>query len=397
MKSLSNFVDVAVLTTRTRWSEVPRLRHQIARVLSRYLPVVFVETPIHWTTWHGTEMEEVEANIVRLRPSNRWNLPTRLKAHVRVADYMLQRKLAADIDLCLRRLGKGGGRALLMNFNHNATRLMQSDAFCASVYICNDDWVAKAPDRWTRRAVERTERAVAASADLCLGVSYPLQQRLMRYNPNVRLLLPAHDFELRSAPAAATQHGPELIKVSFMGELNGRLDYDWVTAAARAPGLEFHMIGPVEIPPSVVASLVSAGVHLHSPKFGAELREFLESMDVLVMPYLVKRGVLAATAPNKLFKYIAAGRPVVISDMPNFIDLGPQVIYRARTAGEFVQQIRAAAAEDDDRARSLRRAIAEEHSWERRGSELFKMLEEAVARRSGSSRDHDHQSETAEA
>jgi hypothetical protein len=265
---------------------------------------------------------------------------------------------------------------VLVNFNHDATVMMESRLFGGRIYVCNDDWVAKAPSgALMKRATAAQEKRVASAADICLAVSYPLVDSLRKHNPDTRLFLPGHDFAVPAGDPAPAPTANRAVRATFMGNLNRRVDCQWVIHAALQPSLELHVIGTVEIDARQVEKLKSAGVHFHEPKFGTELQQFLVGSDVLVIPYHLHDDVLAVTASNKLFSYIAAEKPVVISDMPNFVDLGPGIIYRAHSPESFVRQIAVAAEEDSDLLRLRRREIAVRHSWKERG----KVLREIVA------------------
>lgn len=372
--------DTAVLVTRTVWTEIPRLRHQIARALAGHYRVLFVETPTDWRGTGPTVVEPVEPHVVRCRLSSRGNVPRPARLHLPGVNAMVQRFYMKEIRDCLDRAG-GGGDVVLLNFNHDATRIMASPVFSARLYICNDDWPAKAPGALARLAVGRQEARVARTADCCLAVSYPLVARLERFNPRTRLFLPGHDFP--AAPPERHERRDGRIRATFMGNVNRRVDGEWLSFAARQPDLEVHSIGTVELPDQEAAALRDAGVRFHEPRYGDALRRLLQAADVLVIPYRLLDDVLAVTASNKLFSYIAAGKPVVISDMPHFIDFGPGIIYRASSASDFVARIRAASAEDSDELRVRRGAIAREYGWDQRGQELRRILAELVAERTG--------------
>lgn len=370
-------MKTAVLVTRTRWTEIPRLRHQVARALAGEYRILFVETPASWRENDPEELSEVEADIFRYQLHNRVRLPGQVRSLLPGIHERAQQAYLEDILGALKRLG-WSDPPVLVNFNHDATRIMESERFGAKLYVCNDDWIAKARGRLGKRMAARQEARVAAGADICLAVSHPLVESLRRYNPRTRLFLPGHDF----APAE-TRRGKRArgapIRALFMGNLNRRVNLEWLKHAAAQPGLEMHVVGTVEVDGKVTDGLRRAGIHFHQPKFGAELQRFLEEADVLVIPYLLRADVLAVTASNKLFSYIAAERPVVISDMPHFIDFGPGVIYRARSPEEFVETVRAAALEDSEELRARRREIARAHSWEARGRELRGLIENVRA------------------
>jgi hypothetical protein len=370
----------AVLLTRTKWTEIPRLRHQVARALAGSYRVLFAETPVDWRGRHPTRLDEVEPNIVRCRLTNRFTPPRRVRLHFPGVNDFVQAMHRKELETSLAHLGWAND-PILVNFNHDAGRIIEDGRFAACLYICNDDWVAKAP-RGARGVVARQEARVASAVQVCLAVSYPLVASLQRHNPDTRLFLPAHDLEIGPVPAPKPESAGSL-RVVFMGNLNRRVEGGWLRYAAMQPGLEVHSIGTVEVDARAAGELAAAGVRFHEPRYGAELKAFLERADVLVIPYRLFDDVIAVTASNKLFSYLAAERPVVISDMPNFIDFGPGIIYRARSQEEFVDRIRLAASQDSTILRSRRREIALAYTWETRERELREIVMELLTRGRG--------------
>ena len=97
------------------------------------------------------------------------------------------------------------------------------------------------------------------------------------------------------------------------------------------------------------------------------------------MPYDISfRGPITTTAPNKFFQYLAVGKPVVISDMPNFIDMPYGVICRAKTAEGFVKKIRQAYEEDSNELINMRLKIAQENTWNKRGDMLYVIIQKGL-------------------
>ena len=94
--------------------------------------------------------------------------------------------------------------------------------------------------------------------------------------------------------------------------------------------------------------------------------------------------MLASTAPNKLYTYLAAGKPIVSSDLPALISMDEGLLYRVTSAEGFIAAIRRAFAEDSDVLREKRLAIARENTWDSRGDELRAILENELQKRQSS-------------
>src|SRR5262249_55506369 len=96
---------------------------------------------------------------------------------------------------------------------------------------------------------------------------------------------------------------------------------------------------------------------------------------VFIMPYdTTQTAVRAITAPNKLFQYLACGRPVVCSDLPRLVELPRGFLYTAPTAREFVAQVWRAFSEDTAALRRDRLEYAAKNSWGGRGDRLREIL-----------------------
>lgn len=368
-------MGTVVLITRSRWREAPRIRHQVARHLSRFYPVIFVETPLTWKNRHDTSMEKVEPNIYRCALSNRSTLPVKIQHYFPFVHGLMERHLMRELERVLKPWNPRP--LILLNFNYDAMAVMRSELFALKVYFCNDDFPAAVSNALSRAIVAYREKKVAANADLCLAVHYPLVDRLLKVNPETKLFLPGHD----SKPYSGHPDGADnpQIKVAFMGYIDSRLEFGWLMHILRQPDMELHLIGPVEESQETKYLMGTEGLFYHEPRYGDALQAFLQKMDVLVIPYrTTMKNVLAVTASNKLFSYIAAGKPVVISDMPHYLDLGAGIIYRADSPDAFAVQIRTAYREDCEHFRKARFEIAETYSWKKRGVELKEIIERSL-------------------
>jgi glycosyltransferase involved in cell wall biosynthesis len=105
------------------------------------------------------------------------------------------------------------------------------------------------------------------------------------------------------------------------------------------------------------------------------LQSRLREADVFVMPYdASNEATRAITAPNKLFQYLACGRPVVCSALPRLIELPPGFMYTATDSAAFVAAVRRAFDEDSAERTRARLEYAATNSWTARGDQLQQML-----------------------
>jgi glycosyltransferase involved in cell wall biosynthesis len=227
----------------------------------------------------------------------------------------------------------------------------------------------------------------AARARVVSTTSRVLHERHRRTNASTHLVHNVADYghfspaadPATTAPGLRALRGPV---IGFAGNLHpGKVDFDLLDAlVARRPDWTFLLVGPAH--PSAaarVADLARAGNVRwvgHTPY--DELPAQVAAFDVALIPYVTNRYTLSCF-PLKLYEYLAAGKPVVASGLPELADMEPDVAL-VEGAAAFERAIEQALAlrGDDDRGRRMARAA--ENTWEGRAGRLLALVDEALAR-----------------
>jgi glycosyltransferase involved in cell wall biosynthesis len=162
-----------------------------------------------------------------------------------------------------------------------------------------------------------------------------------------------------------------------MGFLNSRILLDWLIRLLEDSRIELELVGPDQTGGRFRRLVGSTNLRLPGELRGESLTAAMREADVFIIPYDPANGHSRDIyTPNKLFEYLAYGRPVVISNLPNFIDLPEGFLYRARDSEEFLEAVLRAAREDSAELRSARKALAAKNTWDARGEELVAIVEE---------------------
>ncbi len=163
-------------------------------------------------------------------------------------------------------------------------------------------------------------------------------------------------------------------RLLYVGGLMGRLDTRLLLALARArPDASVVLLGRV-IDEGHVASLRGLpNVVFHDAVDREELRGVVAAADVGLVPHVVN-AMTRGMSPLKAYEYVAAGLPVVATELPELTRLGERVLVRGADAfldgvGEALALGRAAEGE--------RRGFVLAHSWRTQVGELLRFAADA--------------------
>jgi hypothetical protein len=273
-------------------------------------------------------------------------------------------------------------KPILFNFVFQFPEIVRKDVFAYMTYICVDEFprMRKQTHRsnvlklWYRGLLFQCyENHVARRVDRCFTPHYPLRDKLVIVNPKVDMLFHAVDYP-PSSPPDGWQIRSSPINVAFAGYIHYRLLKDWLLEVLRQSDMVLHLIGPIHNY-DVESLKLYPNLRLVASLDTNRLAMKLSQMDVLIMPYdPVLPEVRVLTTTSKLFQYIAALKPVVMSNLPHFLEMPEGVLYRADSPQEFVSQIRKAYAEDCQDYAKRRTTLALENTWDKRGEALLSVI-----------------------
>ena len=253
------------------------------------------------------------------------------------------------------------------------------------IYHCIDEHAAN--PSVPSQQVREWEQRLLKTADAVFTSSSTLYQDKRASNANTFYLPNVADVDFfaraRGESAPADLSGVPHPIAGFVGNITAyKLDIDLLYSVARSkPNWSFVLIGPVGRgdPSTDVSELRSLpNVRLLGERPYAELPRYVNAFDVCLIPFKQNEST-RGTLPMKFFEYLAAGKPVVATDLPALGEFRGD-FYPVCRAEEFANALEVALTEDAWRA-AARSALAQKYSWDARMIAIDKIVTDLLARK----------------
>ncbi|WP_307585657.1 glycosyltransferase [Paenibacillus wynnii] len=237
------------------------------------------------------------------------------------------------------------------------------------VYDCVDDF----PD-W-----EADEMNWAHLADMIVCTADHLQQKMQQHVPGKPITMirngcewshfaAAVSMETKSLPPLPTTEG---FKIGYIGAWAPWVDEELVRkVATEFPESQVIIVGP---------KLREDGDQLGPNVFNLGYRDYhglpqiLSYLDVCIIPFRINR-ITESTNPIKVYEYLAAGKRVVSTNLPEVRKLQAYVSV-ADNHDEFIEGVRSALRSSKEDRFSLSQ-FARAFSWEQRFAQIYAMLKQ---------------------
>jgi glycosyltransferase involved in cell wall biosynthesis len=184
------------------------------------------------------------------------------------------------------------------------------------IYHCVDRWDAF--DTYDSGLMQKRDAGCCNHADLVLATSADLVQRCKHHSDNVKMLSHGVDFEHFSQALNQSERPSDLPKgkiAGFFGLLSPWVDQVLLTSLAEQvpDNASVVLIGKADTDISALKN--HPRIHCLGPKPFNELPQYIAHFSVGLIPFLVNE-LTKAVNPIKLREMMAAGCPVVTTDLP---------------------------------------------------------------------------------
>ena len=375
------------------WDEIWRRNQFVCAELARRHPemkILFVGLPRNLShdlrrgrlgssrkpaVWKAPGLE----NITVTHP---WKLlPNTLTLGRKINEWLMRRQVR-------RVAGELGIRRPLLWLNpHYAVHMAGRMGERAAVYDITDDWISLSQRKWITELTRRQDAELCRKADAVIVCSQRLFEMKQGPAKNLHLIPNGVDAAHYRTVLDGTGPLPEPARqwrrpvLGYTGTVHAdRVDVDLLAAVARnMPQASVVLIGPNFLPAADLSRLRSYGnVHMPGPVPYRQIPEYMRAFDVCITPHR-RSEFTESLNPIKLWEYLAAGKPIVSTDVAGFRDY-PRLVRIANGVEQFVDAVRESLAEDRSVAEA-RRAEAARHSWEARVDQIEMVIQGCLVTR----------------
>jgi len=348
--------------------------------------ILYVETPVSilspfkdstlwykWRLWHQG-IRKAKNNLFLYSPPPL--LP--LANHYRLINRINQRIMAWDLKRVCKKLDFN--KPILLTYLPNTIDMAGRLKEKLLVYDCVDEhsaFLGFNPD-----VVKEMEISLLKKADIVFVTAQPLYNDKSKYTKNIYMIRNAADVEhFNKAMDTGTVIPDDVVEISspvlgFIGRIKEWIDLELIRKVAEArPDWAIVMIGPVEIDVDIRPFEDINNVYFLGSRPKEVLPNYLKKFDVCLNPFRAGR-LSEAVNPLKFYEYLASGKPIASTPMPE-MDMLKDMVEIGEGIDGFIQAVERALKDSPEKVEA-RLELAQEHSWEKRVEVMTSIVSRAI-------------------
>lgn len=254
------------------------------------------------------------------------------------------------------------------------------------IYYCIDSFIDSSA---SAKKIARTEKKLIQQSDEVFVTSQKLYSYCKNYNNNVHIFPFGVNIErFESVRKVSDVLMPEDLKminkpiIGYIGGIHKWVDQDLIKEMALArTDFSFVMVGPIQTDISRLKNI--SNIHFLDSKDHIELPYYVYFFDICLIPYLIT-DYTSNVYPTKLNEYLAMGKPVVSTRLPEIEKLSVNhngIIKIGSTAKETLEIVDKEILTQDGNIVERRIRFAAENTWDKRIEKMSQLISDAVERK----------------
>jgi len=365
-----------IINTNTNWNDPPRARHQIAYALSKKDSVEFISA--NKFGFPKIRKTEVYNNLILLQPY--FPIDYRLRYRLPLINEFYQNWLFRKIiSLVIEDIDN----YKVINTDFTAVKIFKY--FKNIAYYCNDDFTGISelinPISLIVRFHRKWENEIVRNSLFCVSTSDFLTKKIKEKNNNVyEIHLGAPNIKDFGVEANLSINKNEFINAGLVGFINCHYtSTKIINNLLEHPEIYITLIGPVS---KKFLKRINRKdkIILKGILTGKELYKEINNFDVAIIPYDLERfKINKGITPNKLWQYLALGKPVVVTDFHNIKSwkFPDDCVYKV-SEGKFVEFVFKAYERNTTDLIKKRISIAANNTWDKRVEDIIRIFNKYV-------------------
>jgi len=253
------------------------------------------------------------------------------------------------------------------------------------IYYCIDNFSVSSI---SAKKIKKSEKRLLKKVDLVFATSKELYNYCSRYNDEVHKFPFAVNFkefeEVRLGEASIPDEFKNIKSpiIGYVGGVHKWVDQDLIKDLAKKyPQYSFVFIGPIQTDVSKLQVLKN--IYFLGKKEHGKLPFFIKYFDVGIIPYLISEYT-NNVYPTKLNEYLALGKPVVSTQLPEIIEFNKEygdIVYVSEGKEKFGEHINKAINEDSQILKARRIEVSRDNSWDVRIEKMSQLMQEEIEKK----------------
>ncbi len=269
-------------------------------------------------------------------------------------------------------------KPILWTYLPNNIDILKHIPYSLLIYDCADEH-ASFPGFVKAEVVLKMENRLLNQAEVVFASAQELYNRRIARCQNIHLINNGADFghfrqalseELDLPESIATLPKPI---VGYIGAISAWLDLELIKALALAyPKWSIVMVGPQDIDLTELRAL--SNIYFVGPMSYGVLPNYLKSFALCIIPFKIT-DLTVNVNPVKLYEYLAAGKPVLTTALPEVFKFSDHVAI-ANNKEEFVTLAAQEIVNDNSQKIQSRMMLAFANSWDLRFKQMLEIISE---------------------
>jgi len=246
----------------------------------------------------------------------------------------------------------------------------------ASIFDWAEDWADYFIEfsALKRNKIKLLEERIVNEVDIVFVVSKKLLNRANVINKHSYQILDGSslDLFLKEVPIPKDIVNLQRPIIGYTGTITERIDIELIEFISEClPKATILFIGDILNQRVNISSLKERkNIHFLGVKSYEELPAYIKNFDVCILPY---RTDLELSPPTKIFDYLASGRPVISTNIPE-INWLKDCIEFSKTKEQFLEFIKNALRNDSLGSKRFRIEMAQKNSWSSRAAQIMESI-----------------------